>query len=47
VDGIMVPKTRAVVRYDNQTVLGVVSDRYVPVQAVIDHLTNLQPVKSR
>src|SRR5947209_12573158 len=32
VDGLMVPKTRAVVRYDNQTVLGVVSDRYVPVQ---------------
>lgn len=32
VDGMMVPKTRAVVRYDNQTVLGVVSDRYVPVQ---------------
>jgi phage/plasmid-like protein (TIGR03299 family) len=32
VDGMMVPKTRAVVRYDNQTVLGIVSDRYVPVQ---------------
>lgn len=32
VDGLMVPKTKAVVRYDNQTVLGVVSDRYVPVQ---------------
>jgi len=32
VDGMMVPKTKAVVRYDNQTVLGVVSDRYVPVQ---------------
>ena len=32
VDGLMVPKTKAVVRYDSQTVLGVVSDRYVPVQ---------------
>ncbi len=32
VDGMMVPKTKAVVRYDNQTVLGVVSNRYVPVQ---------------
>ncbi len=32
VDGMMVPKTKAVVRYDNQTVLGVVSDRYIPVQ---------------
>lgn len=32
VDGMMVPKAKAVVRYDNQTVLGVVSDRYVPVQ---------------
>lgn len=32
VDGMMVPRTKAVVRYDNQTVLGVVSDRYVPVQ---------------
>lgn len=32
VDGMMVPKTKAIVRYDNQTVLGVVSDRYVPVQ---------------
>lgn len=32
VDGMMVPKTKAVVRYDNQTVLGTVSDRYCPVQ---------------
>jgi phage/plasmid-like protein (TIGR03299 family) len=32
VDGLDVPKTRAVVRYDTQAVLGVVSDRYVPVQ---------------
>lgn len=32
VDGMMVPRTKAVVRYDSQTVLGVVSDRYVPVQ---------------
>jgi phage/plasmid-like protein (TIGR03299 family) len=32
VDGLMVPRTKAVVRYDNQTVLGTVSDRYVPVQ---------------
>jgi len=32
VDGMMVPKTKAVVRYDNQTVLGVVSDKYCPVQ---------------
>src|SRR4026207_2563937 len=32
VDGMMVPKTKAVVRYDNQTVLGVVSDKYIPVQ---------------
>jgi len=32
VDGMMVPKTKAVVRYDNHTVLGVVSDRYAPVQ---------------
>ena len=32
VDGLDVPRTRAVVRYDNQSVLGVVSDRYVPVQ---------------
>lgn len=32
VDGMMVPKTKAVVRYDTQTVLGVVSDRYVAVQ---------------
>lgn len=32
VDGMMVPRTKAVVRYDNQSVLGVVSDRYVPVQ---------------
>jgi phage/plasmid-like protein (TIGR03299 family) len=31
-DGLEVPKTNAVVRYDNQTVLGLVSDRYVPVQ---------------
>jgi phage/plasmid-like protein (TIGR03299 family) len=31
-DGLVVPKTKAVVRYDNQTVLGVVSDKYVPVQ---------------
>jgi phage/plasmid-like protein (TIGR03299 family) len=31
-DGLMVPKTKAVVRYDNQTVLGVVSDKYVPCQ---------------
>jgi phage/plasmid-like protein (TIGR03299 family) len=31
-DGLEVPKTNAVVRYDSQTVLGVVSDRYVPVQ---------------
>ncbi|CAN5358585.1 hypothetical protein BH11PLA2_BH11PLA2_38330 [soil metagenome] len=31
-DGLSVPNTKAVVRYDNQTVLGVVSDRYVPVQ---------------
>src|SRR5262245_43101901 len=28
----MVPKTKAVVRYDCQTVLGVVSDKYCPVQ---------------
>lgn len=32
VDGMMVPKTKAVVRYDNQTVLGTVSDKYVPCQ---------------
>jgi phage/plasmid-like protein (TIGR03299 family) len=32
VDGLIVPKTKAVVRYDNQTVLGVVSNKYVPVQ---------------
>jgi phage/plasmid-like protein (TIGR03299 family) len=32
VDGMMVPKTKAVVRYDNQTVLGTVSDRYCIVQ---------------
>jgi phage/plasmid-like protein (TIGR03299 family) len=32
VDGLGVPKTRAVIRHDNQTVLGVVSDKYVPVQ---------------
>src|SRR6478609_3032985 len=32
VDGMMVPKTKAVVRYDNQTVLGTVSDRYCVVQ---------------
>lgn len=32
VDGLSVPKTRAVIRYDNQTVLGVVSDRYQPLQ---------------
>jgi len=31
-DGLAVPKTKAVVRYDTQTVLGVVSNRYVPVQ---------------
>jgi len=31
-DGLEVPKTNAVVRYDTQTVLGVVSNRYVPVQ---------------
>jgi phage/plasmid-like protein (TIGR03299 family) len=31
-DGLSVPKTNAVVRYDTQAVLGVVSDRYVPVQ---------------
>ena len=31
-DGLTVEGRRAVVRYDNQTVLGVVSDRYVPVQ---------------
>lgn len=31
-DGLSVPKRKAVVRYDNQTVLGVVSDRYSPVQ---------------
>jgi phage/plasmid-like protein (TIGR03299 family) len=32
VDGMMIPRTKAVVRYDSQTVLGVVSDRYVPIQ---------------
>src|SRR5262249_53947643 len=32
VDGLVVPKTRAVVRYDSQTCLAVVSDRYMPVQ---------------
>ncbi|QVL30296.1 DUF932 domain-containing protein [Telmatocola sphagniphila] len=32
VDGMMVPRARAVVRYDNQTVLGLVSNRYIPVQ---------------
>ena len=32
VDGLMVPKTKAVVRYDSQTVLGTVSDRYCVVQ---------------
>ncbi len=32
VDGMMVHKARAVVRYDNQTVLGIVTERYVPVQ---------------
>jgi phage/plasmid-like protein (TIGR03299 family) len=31
-DGLALPKTKAVVRYDTQTVIGVVSDRYVPVQ---------------
>jgi len=31
-DGLTVPGRKAVVRYDNQSVLGVVSDRYVPVQ---------------
>lgn len=31
-DGLTIPKTMAVVRYDTQAVLGVVSDRYVPVQ---------------
>jgi phage/plasmid-like protein (TIGR03299 family) len=31
-DGLDVPSRRAVVRYDTQAVLGVVSDRYVPVQ---------------
>jgi len=31
-DGLTVPQRRAVVRYDSQRVLGVVSDRYVPVQ---------------
>lgn len=31
-DGLTVPKTMAVVRHDTQAVLGVVSDRYVPVQ---------------
>ena len=32
VDGMMVPRTKAVVRYDNQTVLGTVSNKYVPCQ---------------
>jgi phage/plasmid-like protein (TIGR03299 family) len=31
-DGLSVPNTKAVVRYDTQSVLGLVSDRYVPVQ---------------
>jgi phage/plasmid-like protein (TIGR03299 family) len=31
-DGLEIPNRRAVVRYDTQNVLGVVSDRYVPVQ---------------
>ncbi len=31
-DGLTVPRARATVRYDNQTVLGLVSDRYRPVQ---------------
>lgn len=32
VDGLMVPNTKVVVRYDSQTVLGVVSDKYAPCQ---------------